>query len=59
MTRAKKLEISWDSLKGKILTTKKAKKVSQDEKERREVLVNICFNKKVVQMLIVDLGIYI
>lgn len=59
MIGAKKSEIPWDRLKGKILATREAKKVSQDGEEGEgEVLVGICFNKGVVQMLIVDLGIY-
>lgn len=58
--RAKKLETSWDYVKGKILTTKKAKKIFQYiEKGEKEILIGICFNKKVVQMLIMDLRIYI
>lgn len=60
MMEAKKSKILWDCLKSKILAIKKAKKISQDKKDReREVLVGICFNKGVVQMLIIDLGINI
>lgn len=60
MTGAKKLKISWDYLKGKILTTKEAKKISQNKKKKKkEILVDICFSKGVIQMLIIDLEIYL
>lgn len=60
MKEVKMFKISWDCLKGKILVIKKAKKIYQDKKKKdREVLIDICFNKKIVEMLILDLKIYI
>lgn len=42
------------------MAIKKAKKICQDmEKKEKEILVGICFNKKIFQMQIIDLEIYI
>lgn len=60
MTKAKKLKISWNCLKNKILAIIKVKKKSQDyKKEEKKVLIDIYFNKKVIQMLIIDLKLSI
>lgn len=60
MTKAKKLKLPYNCFKGKILTTRKAKKLFQDREEReREVLVDIYLDKRRVQTLTIDLEIYI
>lgn len=35
------------------------KKREREKEREREVLIDICFNKEIVQMLIIDLKIYI
>lgn len=54
------MKISWNCLKNKILAIIKAKKKSQDyKKEEKKVLIDIYFNKRVIQILIIDLKLNI
>lgn len=57
--KIKELKISWNYFKNKILAIKKVKKTLQNKEKKKKTLINIYFNKEVIQKLIINLRIYI